>query len=365
MKMGMIIFLLLPILGNVYVLWHVWRILPLSPWLKTIVVVLMVAAFLLLILNFRMHQQLSLPMATVIYEIGTSWIIILLYLFMAFLLLDIGRWVHLVPPTFLKNSMTGTLTVTGVLLVLFIYGNIHYRQKVRQPLTLTTEKKISRPLKVVMLSDLHVGYHNRRAELARWVDMINQEKADLILIAGDIIDNSTRPLDEQQMEKEFLRLNAPVVACLGNHEYYAGQPDSRLFYRKADITLLKDSVMEMGDLCIIGRDDRTNLRRKKMEDLLQGVDRSKYLIVLDHQPYHLDEAERNGIDFQLSGHTHHGQVWPISWITEAVYECAFGDYQRGNTRYYVSSGMGIWGGKFRIGTRSEYVVATIEGSPSR
>ncbi|MBR7017676.1 MAG: metallophosphoesterase [Prevotella sp.] len=365
MKMGMIIFLLLPILGNVYVLWHVWRILPLSPWLKTIVVVLMVAAFLLLILNFRMHQQLSLPMATVIYEIGTSWIIILLYLFMAFLLLDIGRWVHLVPPTFLKNSMTGTLTVTGVLLVLFIYGNIHYRQKVRQPLTLTTEKKISRPLKVVMLSDLHVGYHNRRTELARWVDMINQEKADLILIAGDIIDNSTRPLDEQQMEKEFLRLNAPVVACLGNHEYYAGQPDSRLFYRKADITLLKDSVMEMGDLCIIGRDDRTNLRRKKMEDLLQGVDRSKYLIVLDHQPYHLDEAERNGIDFQLSGHTHHGQVWPISWITEAVYECAFGDYQRGKTRYYVSSGMGIWGGKFRIGTRSEYVVATIEGSPSR
>ena len=365
MKMGMIIFLLLPILGNVYVLWHVWRILPLSPWLKTIVVVLMVAAFLLLILNFRMHQQLSLPMATVIYEIGTSWIIILLYLFMAFLLLDIGRWVHLVPSTFLKNSMTGTLTVTGVLLVLIIYGNIHYRQKVRQPLTLTTEKKISRPLKVVMLSDLHVGYHNRRTELARWVDMINQEKADLILIAGDIIDNSTRPLDEQQMEKEFLRLNAPVVACLGNHEYYAGQPDSRLFYRKADITLLKDSVMEMGDLCIIGRDDRTNLRRKKMEDLLQGVDRSKYLIVLDHQPYHLDEAERNGIDFQLSGHTHHGQVWPISWITEAVYECAFGDYQRGNTRYYVSSGMGIWGGKFRIGTRSEYVVATIEGSPSR
>jgi len=365
MKMGMIIFLLLPILGNVYVLWHVWRILPLSPWLKTIVVVLMVAAFLLLILNFRMHQQLSLPMATVIYEIGTSWIIILLYLFMAFLLLDIGRWVHLVPPTFLKNSMTGTLTVTGVLLVLFIYGNIHYRQKVRQPLTLTTEKKISRPLKVVMLSDLHVGYHNRRTELARWVDMINQEKADLILIAGDIIDNSTRPLDEQQMEKEFLRLNAPVVACLGNHEYYAGQPDSRLFYRKADITLLKDSVMEMGDLCIIGRDDRTNLRRKKLTDLLQGVDRSKYLIVLDHQPYHLDEAERNGIDFQLSGHTHHGQVWPISWITEAVYECAFGDYQRGNTRYYVSSGMGIWGGKFRIGTRSEYVVATIEGSPSR
>lgn len=359
MKMGMIIFLLLPILGNVYVLWHVWRILPLSPWLKTIVVVLMVAAFFLLFLNFRMHQQLSLPLATVIYEIGTSWLIILLYLFMTFLLLDIGRLVHLVPATFLKNSWAGTLTVTVLMLIVFIYGNVHYHHKVRQPLTMTTTKKLNRPLKVVMLSDMHLGYHNRRADLAKWVEKINSEKADLILIAGDIIDNSTRPLDEEGMEQELLRLNAPVVACLGNHEYYAGQPDSRLFYKKADITLLKDSVMEWNGLCIVGRDDRSNPHRKSVAELLKGVDRNKYLILLDHQPYHLEEAEQNGIDFQLSGHTHHGQVWPISWITQAVYECAFGEWQRGNTRYYITSGIGLWGGKFRIGTRSEYVVAEI------
>jgi len=73
----------------------------------------------------------------------------------------------------------------------------------------------------------------------------------------------------------------------------------------------------------------------------------------------LEKAEQAGFDFQFSGHTHYGQVWPISWITNAVYECAFGEHQHGNTRYYVSSGLGIWGGKYRIGTRSEYVVATI------
>ena len=65
------------------------------------------------------------------------------------------------------------------------------------------------------------------------------------------------------------------------------------------------------------------------------------------------------MDFQLSGHTHHGQIWPVSWITESIYECAFGQHQRGNTNYYVSSGIGLWGGKFRIGTCSEYVVADI------
>ena len=358
-KFGMLIFMLLPLLGNVYVLWHVWRILPLPSWAKVVVVMLMVFAFLLLFVGFSRHVHLSMPLATVVYEIGTSWLIILLYLFMAFLLLDIGRWVHLVPATFLKNSWSGTLAVTAFMFIIFLYGNIHYHQKVRQPLTLTTGKTLSRKMKVVMLSDLHLGYHNRRSEFAKWVDKINEEKADLILVAGDIIDKNIQPLEEQEMHQEFLRLNAPVVACLGNHEYYGGESNALLFYKKADITLLRDSVTTVGDLCIIGRDDRSNPKRKALSELMKGVDRTKYLVVLDHQPIQLEEAEQNGIDFQLSGHTHHGQVWPISWITESIYECAFGEWQRGSTRYYVTSGIGIWGGKFRIGTRSEYVVAEI------
>ena len=358
-KFGMLIFMLLPLLGNVYVLWHVWRILPLPSWAKVVVVTLMVFAFLLLFVGFSRHVHMSMPLATVVYEIGTSWLIILLYLFMAFLLLDIGRWVHLVPATFLKNSWSGTLAVTAFMFIIFLYGNIHYHQKVRQPLMLTTGKTLSRKMKVVMLSDLHLGYHNRRSEFAKWVDKINEEKADLILVAGDIIDKNIQPLEEQEMHQEFLRLNAPVVACLGNHEYYGGESNALLFYKKADITLLRDSVTTVGDLCIIGRDDRSNPKRKTLSELMKGVDSTKYLVVLDHQPIQLEEAEQNGIDFQLSGHTHHGQVWPISWITESIYECAFGEWQRGSTRYYVTSGIGIWGGKFRIGTRSEYVVAEI------
>ena len=358
-KFGMLIFMLLPLLGNVYVLWHVWRILPFPSWAKVVVVMLMVFAFLLLFVGFSRHVHLSMPLATAVYEIGTSWLIILLYLFMAFLLLDIGRWVHLVPATFLKNSWSGTFAVTAFMFIIFLYGNIHYHQKVRQPLTLTTGKTLSRKMKVVMLSDLHLGYHNRRSEFAKWVDKINEEKADLILVAGDIIDKNIQPLEEQEMHQEFLRLNAPVVACLGNHEYYGGESNALLFYKKADITLLRDSVTTVGDLCIIGRDDRSNPKRKTLSELMKGVDSTKYLVVLDHQPIQLEEAEQNGIDFQLSGHTHHGQVWPISWITESIYECAFGEWQRGSTRYYVTSGIGIWGGKFRIGTRSEYVVAEI------
>jgi predicted MPP superfamily phosphohydrolase len=107
------------------------------------------------------------------------------------------------------------------------------------------------------------------------------------------------------------------------------------------------------------------MRRKPLKDLMYSLTPNlspltpKYAIVLDHQPYNLDRAEAAGVDFQLSGHTHRGQVWPISWITDHIYECSWGSHKRGNTQYYVSSGLGIWGGKFRIGTQSEYVVATI------
>ena len=303
-----------------------------------------------------------MPLAIAAYEIGTSSLIILLYLFMLFLVLDLGRLVRLVPRTLLYNNWWTAGGIAFGMFVLFLYGYLHYQHKYREELQLTTEKQISKPLKIVAMSDLHIGYHNRRSELHRWVDMINDEGPDVILIAGDIIDGSMRPVIEQQMHEEFRRLKAPVYACIGNHEYYSGEPRARQFYKDAGIRLLQDSCVTVGDLCIIGRDDRSNFRRDSLGVLMQKADRSKYCILLDHQPYHLDQAERQQIDFQFSGHTHHGQVWPISWITEHVYECAFGSLQRGRTHYYVTSGLGLWGGKFRIGTRSEYVVMKLTNS---
>lgn len=360
--MWMILFLLLPLLGTAYALWHVWVLLPLSwPW-RLVVVCAGALSVATLFAGFGgLYERLPLPAARTVYEVGTSSIIVLLYLVMLFLLCDLGRLVHLVPRSLLFSSWTGTATVAVAMVALFTYANLHYRHKYRQELSLTTEKPLGRSYRLVMASDLHLGYHNPRKELARWVDMLNAEKADAILIAGDIIDISVRPLLEENMAQELRRLNAPVYACLGNHEYYSGEPKAQQFYRDAGIRLLRDETALIDSAIVVaGRDDRTNRRRKALNAVLEGVDHSKYLIVLDHQPYNLEQAEQCGVDLQFSGHTHHGQVWPASWVTEAIYECAFGQHQRGTTHYYVSSGLGIWGGKFRIGTRSEYVVATIE-----
>ena len=357
----MFIFLLLPVMGIAYIGWHVWTLVPLPAVWRVSIIMAGVLSFLMIFLNFRRAiDDMPLPLARLVYDIGNSSVFILLYLVVIFLVLDLGRLLHLVRPQWMHQNFPLTACIVIGMFALFLYGNVHYHHKVREELHLTTDKPLARPLRIVMLSDLHLGYHNPRKELARWVDLINAENPDVVLIAGDVIDMSMRPLVEENMAEEMRRLEAPVYACLGNHEYYSSEPLAEQFYRDARIQLLRDTCLVVGDLCIMGRDDRTNLRRRNIDELARMADHTKYTILLDHQPYHLEEAEQAGVDFQLSGHTHRGQVWPISWITDALYECSFGAHQRGKTRYYISSGIGIWGGKYRIGTRSEYVVATLE-----
>ena len=364
--MWMILFLLLPLLGLAYCGWHLWALMPLPRLWRGLILLAGAGAFMLMFLNLgRFIDRMPLWLARLCYNVGNSSIFVLLYLVLAFLALDLGRLLRIVPAGWLHQNSYTTAVLAAALFVVFLAGNMKYRSKVREELHLTTAKHLDHPLRMVMVSDLHLGYHNPRKELARWVDIINGEHPDVVLIAGDIIDMSIRPLAEEHMHEEFLRLKAPVYACLGNHEYYTGEPLAQQFYREAHINLLRDTCAVVGDLLIIGRDDRSNPRRKSLPELCAaatGESTEKaglYTILLDHQPYNLEQAEQAGIDFQLSGHTHRGQVWPISWITDRIYECSHGYWQRGDTRYYVSSGIGIWGGKFRIGTQSEYVVAEL------
>ncbi|WP_033148361.1 metallophosphoesterase [Prevotella sp. P6B1] len=358
--MWMILFLLLPFLAIGYLAWHIWVMLPVHAWLKGLVIAVGVLSFVMLFLNFRRaFDSMPLSVARWAYEIGTSSLFVLLYLVMIFLVLDLGRLARLVPKSWLYQNGYTAIGILVLMVGVFVYGSLNYNNKVRVALDLKSEKALAKAYKIVMASDLHIGYHNPRKELARWVDMMNAENPDFILIAGDIIDGSMRPVLEERMAQEFRRLKAPVYACLGNHEFYAGVPEAQQFYKDAGIHLLVDEATVIdSSIVIIGRDDRTNMRRKPIKELVKV--QSPYTIVLDHQPYNLDRAEAAGVDFQLSGHTHRGQVWPISWITDRIYECSWGSHQRGKTQYYVSSGIGIWGGKFRIGTQSEYVVATLQ-----
>lgn len=356
--------ILLLLLGAIaYTSYRIWHILPLPQWGKTTVTALYLLCFLLIFPHYMLGDKMPFSLAAATYELGNSWLIFFLYALLFFVVIDLGRLVHLVPKSFVINSLPGTCSVFGLIIGLLAYGGFHYHHKYREAIEIATEKKLEKPLTIVLASDLHAGYHNRGKELGRWVDLINAEHPDLVLFAGDMVDGSLRPVIEKDYGSIFRRIDAPVYACLGNHEYIGGEKEAEEFISKAGITLLRDSAAVACGIRIIGRDDRSNPRRAALRELF-GAD-ERFTIVLDHQPYHLEEAEEAGADFQFSGHTHHGQVWPGNWLTDALYEKAFGAHQRGRTRYYISSGLGIWGGKFRIGTRSEYVVLTLRPADGR
>ena len=338
-----------------YVCWHLWRITPQGwKWVSVGVFVLWMAS---LFVGYAFNDRIPIKAASVLYEVGNTWLIAFLYLLLIFIVADLAAVCHLLPKTFLKDSAVGLGTVLGLVAVILTLGGIHYHHKYREELSITTTKPLEKPLTIVLASDLHIGYHNRKPELARWVDLINAEKPDLVLFGGDVIDLSLRPVIEGHYSEEFHRVEAPMMAVLGNHEFYSNVERAEQFFKDAGIQLLRDSVAHFKGVDVIGRNDRTNRERADLANLAKGLE--GFTIVLDHQPYHLEEAESAGIDYQFSGHTHRGQVWPLSWITDALYEKAWGHHQRGKTQYYVSSGLGIWGAKIRVGTRSEYLVLHI------
>lgn len=355
------------LLGCFYVSWHVWHIVPLPVWGKWCVVTILAAIVGLIFVNGSgITDKLPMRVSIAVYEVGWSSLFILLYAVMLFIVYDLLRLVRVLPSAFFHNSWTSTLLTLCILVCIFVYGYFHYMDKKAVYLDMPTKKEMKAEHKVLMVSDLHIGYHNRADEVRRWVDMINAEKPELVLIAGDVVDGSIRAVNDLGFIKELRRIKAPVYACLGNHEYYGGEAKAETFDQAAGITLLIDKAVKVpllgGDsIVIIGRDDRTNKRRASIKTLMSAVSQGHYTILMDHQPYKLSEAEKQGVDFQLSGHTHYGQVWPIGWIEDAIYENAYGPLQKGNTQYYVSSGIGIWGGKFRIGSQSEYVVGKIKG----
>ncbi|MBQ7157050.1 MAG: metallophosphoesterase [Bacteroidaceae bacterium] len=354
--------LIIPIAAIAYVAWHLWNVLPIANTWKCAVIALGTACVLSLILDVSGALD-HMPMwaARALYAVGTSSLIIMLYIIMTLAVLDVLRLCHVIPQQWFYASWKSLAIFCAFISAIFLYGNIHYYNKERVAVSATTHKTLAKKTyKMVMASDLHLGYHNTRSDLAKWIDIINAEQPDIVLLAGDVIDMSVHPLIAENMAEEFRRLKAPAYACLGNHEYFSGLDAAKQFYKEAGIHLLIDEAAEVDStLVIVGRDDRTNRHRKPLSHIMQGIDKRKYIVMLEHRPYGLYKAEKNNIDFQFSGHTHRGQVFPISLITDYIYECSWGTHQRGDTHYYVSTGMGIWGGKFRIGTQSEYVVATI------
>jgi predicted MPP superfamily phosphohydrolase len=230
-------------------------------------------------------------------------------------------------------------------------------------------------LRIAVASDLHLGSIVRNKHLQRLVTLVKGLKPDLILLPGDILDDDIEPFIRHQMSEQMRELTAPLgtFAILGNHEYIGGKIEEFVKQMKAiDIEVLMDRSVKIADsFYVIGRKDHSADRfggaasRKGIETLLEEVDTTLPLILMDHQPYHLELAAAQGIDLQLSGHTHRGQMAPFHWITKRLYELDWGYLKKGNMHTIVSSGFGTWGPPIRLGSRSEIIEIIIQFKADR
>lgn len=351
--------LLLGVLG--YSAWGLARLAPDILLLRWALAGVWIVCFVSFVLMFVLRHHLSVGLTSYLYPTLTSWLIIALYVGGLLLIIDLLRLIPILKP-YLQGSWGLLLSFGCVLTLIFAYGAWRYQHKERISLDIKLDKVLKRTYKIVALSDLHLGYTIGRNELNNWVELINREQADMVLIAGDLVDGDTRPIIAEGLAEVINRIEAPIYAVLGNHEYIGGEAEELRFLSQTKTQVLRDSAILVDDaFYIVGRDDRSNSHRQSKEMLCKHLDKTKPIILLDHQPYELDESRHAGVDLQISGHTHRGQVFPINLIVDKMYQLSHGYMQQGDTHYYVSSGLGIWGGKYRLGTQSEYCVITLHG----
>lgn len=320
----------------------------------------MAALSLVFTFMFR-HIELPGNLSQIQFSIGSSWLVFTLYMVLALLAFDLLRFI--LPA--LKQPY-GFLFSLSLTICLLTYGYLNYKHPNINRIDVTLDKPLKvDSLKIVAISDVHLGNGTRKARLKEFVDMINYEHPDLIVIAGDLIDNSLLPLYQQNMVEELNRLKAPMGIYMvpGNHEYISGIEECKRFLEKTPIRLLCDSIAPLPNgLQIIGRDDRSSRHRLSLVDLMKKVNNTLPTLLLDHQPYEVSKKDSLGLDIQFSGHTHHGQVWPMSLLVENMYEQSHGYRKWPHSHVYVSSGLSLWGPPFRIGTDSDMAVMVIRSN---
>lgn len=336
---------------------------------RTIYLVGMIFLFISFFVGTLAGGVMPLGLGKIIAYAGHTGLILFIYLFAAFLLTDIIRilnhFFHFAPEGMLLFRKVAFGVSALLIAIVLIVGNYKFNhpQIVKLDVNLERNAPQNKSLKIVAVSDIHLGVTIDKKRLNKYVELINNQHPDVVLIAGDICDNMLAPIEKQQMNEDLRKIVAPlgVYAIPGNHEYISQDINKAVKYLESGgITVLQDDIALVNDdFYIIGRDDRTNHNRKSLKALKEGLDDTKMAILLDHQPYHLEEAQENLIDLQISGHTHDGQFFPVNLIVRNMYENAHGYSRRGDTHYYVSSGLGIWGPQYRIGTQSELVVINL------
>jgi predicted MPP superfamily phosphohydrolase len=365
---------------NYYVFIRGWQALSTLPAYKPAYIIL----YIIFAYGYLFAKVLHNFLPPILYDIwlgiGAFWFAFLVYFILVLLGIDILRLLDSFFnffPEFITNNVELTKKITAVIVIVLVslivfLGNLNKRDITITTLDLKLPKGDAKlnELNVVFAADLHLSTIDGERLLKRIVEKINSTNPDLILLAGDVVDDKPNILRNRGIGESF-KLLTPMLGIYtinGNHEFINNVEPSVKFVEKYGMKVLRDNY-ELVDssVYIVGREDVTmkqftGKERKTLEQIVETVDNKYPTILLDHTPVKLERAVNNGIDLQLSGHTHHGQIWPANIITNLIYELSWGYKKKGETQFYVTSGAGTWGPPVRTGSKSEIVNIRIKFS---
>lgn len=368
-----LIFISTYVLINGYIFLHWYRMVGdfgMKPAVYSTVFIILASSYIIGELIQRNHSSLF---SDILITFWSLWFVGIVHFFLASLGYDTLKLIQSVfgifSPNLLKNIAYHLTWVTVVSTVsLILIGYINARNPVIREHTIVINKKnpVTDTLRLAIASDIHLGPINGGYHAERVVAKINALQPDMILLPWDIVDGEVWPVIRRDLGERLRRLSAPygVYGVLGNHEYIGGVNRAADYLTEHGITLLRDQTLSAGWVTLIGRDDVSSQRfgtlRKSLSELLEWVNPQTPLILMDHQPKNLFEAEENGIDVQFSWHTHNGQLFPLNFIVKQIFELARGYKQKGNTHIFVSSGVGTWWPPVRTNARPEILLVTLQ-----
>lgn len=321
-------------------------------------------------------------------QLGNYWLGTFLYILLTVIIVDLIRLIlKRIPRVDQKKLasrrlfvLNGTVCIV-VIASLTAYGilNAHNIRTTSYDVSVSKKCDSLSSLNVVLVADLHLGYNIGEWHMEKMVEKINQLKPDLVCIAGDIFDNEYEAIQYPEETADALaeiQSRYGVYACYGNHDieekilagftfhkegHKMSDPRMDEFLENAGITLLQDeTVLIDNKFYLAGRADyerpgRGITTRQTPEELTADLDLTKPVIVIDHEPREMDELAAAGVDLDLCGHTHDGQMFPGNLTIKLLWDNPYGYKTYGNMHQIVTSGVGVFGPYMRVGTKSEIV----------
>lgn len=288
---------------------------------------------------------------------------VLFFLLISTCLVDLTRLITAFSPSFYGFS--------ALILASFLSGvalwNAQNTRVIQQEIALP---HLSKPLRIMQFTDVHLGHYWGRKTLQKLVDLSLAEELDAVVITGDLFDGRTRLNRETIAPLKQLRV--PIFFVQGNHDGYTGAQAIKDVLKECGVQVLSNRVAHLNDLQIVGLDYMVS--DSESRDMMQvetfgrtiqqvlptlGIDRNRPALLLHHNPIGEQYAQAAGIDLYLAGHTHSGQFYPIIWITRMIFKYNAGLYDYRGMKIYVSHGSGTFGPPMRLGTRSEITRITL------